>query len=129
MAPGLVGPDKAEIGKLPTDTWWMTIVSPTGKEKTGYPTQKPIKLLQRILNASCPDNGIVLDFFAGSGTTGLAAASQNKSFILIDSNPDAIDVIKNRIKSDYPDIDINYFYNVGDNIDIIEEEIENEDNE
>lgn len=65
MAPGLVGPDKAEIGKLPTDTWWMTIVPTNGKEKTGYPTQKPEKLLERILNASCPENGTVLDFFAG----------------------------------------------------------------
>lgn len=127
MAPGLVGPDKAEIGKLPTDTWWMTIVSPTGKEKTGYPTQKPIKLLERIINASCPDDGIILDFFAGSGTTGDAAAKLNRSFILIDNNPDAIEVIKNRMISNYPNIDINYFYNVGDNIDIIEEEIKNEE--
>lgn len=96
MAPGLVGKEKAEKGKLPTDTWWHTIVSPTGKEKTGYPTQKPLGVLRRILTASSMPGDLVLDFFAGSGTTGAAALELNRKFILIDNNPEAIAVMKKR---------------------------------
>jgi site-specific DNA-methyltransferase (adenine-specific) len=98
MAPGLVTAEKAKRGKLPTDVWWHTIVSPTGKEKTGYPTQKPLGILKRIINASTRENDVVLDFFAGSGTAGLAAALLNRQFILIDQNPEAIEVIKKRLQ-------------------------------
>ena len=52
MAPGLVGPEKAARGKLPTDTWWHTIVPTSGAERTGYPTQKPLGILRRIITAS-----------------------------------------------------------------------------
>jgi site-specific DNA-methyltransferase (adenine-specific) len=96
MAPGLVGPEKAARGKTPTDTWWMTIVSPTGKEKTGYPTQKPLGLLKRIIQASSQPGDTVLDFFAGSGTTGVAAHQMGRRFILMDNNPEAIEVMKQR---------------------------------
>jgi site-specific DNA-methyltransferase (adenine-specific) len=96
MAPGLVGPEKAARGKLPTDTWWHTIVSPTGKEKLGYPTQKPLPILRRIVAASSPRGGLVLDFFAGSGTTGAAALAEDRRFALIDDHPDAIAVMKRR---------------------------------
>ena len=96
MAPGLVGPEKAARGKTPTDTWWMTIVSPTGKEKTGYPTQKPLGLLKRIIQASSRPSDTVLDFFAGSGTTGVAAHQLGRQFILMDNNPEAIEVMKRR---------------------------------
>ena len=72
LAPALVGPEKAARGKLPTDTWWHTIVPPGGKERTGYPTQKPLGILRRIIQASSPPGGLVADFFAGSGTTGAA---------------------------------------------------------
>ncbi len=97
MAPGLVGVEKAARGKLPTDTWWLTIVSPTGKEKTGYPTQKPLGLLDRIVRASSPPDGLVLDFFAGSGTTGVAALNAGRTFILVDNNPEAIATMKIRL--------------------------------
>jgi len=96
MAPGLVGPEKAARGKLPTDTWWHTIVSPTGSEKLGYPTQKPLGILSRIVKASSPQGGLVLDFFAGSGTAGEAALQSGRSFILVDNNPMAISVMKRR---------------------------------
>jgi site-specific DNA-methyltransferase (adenine-specific) len=96
MAPGLVGPEKAARGKLPTDTWWHTIVSPTGKEKLGYPTQKPLGILSRIIAASSPVGGTVLDFFAGTGTTGEAARRAGRKFILVDDNPEAIAVMKRR---------------------------------
>lgn len=96
MAPGLVGKDKAEKGKLPTDTWWHTIVSPTGNEKTGYPTQKPLGILKRIIEASSNQGDLVLDFFAGSGTTGAAALSLGRKFLLIDDNPEAIKVMRTR---------------------------------
>jgi site-specific DNA-methyltransferase (adenine-specific) len=99
MAPGLVGPEKAARGKTPTDVWWMTIVSPTGKEKTGYPTQKPLNLLKRIIAASSRPGDTVLDFFAGSGTTGEAAHALGRKFILVDNNPEAIEVMRRRFKS------------------------------
>jgi len=96
MAPGLVTPEKVEKGKLPTDVWWHTIVSPTGTEKTGYPTQKPLGILRRVIQASSKPGDLVLDFFAGSGTTGAAALELNRQFILIDQNPEAIGVMKER---------------------------------
>jgi site-specific DNA-methyltransferase (adenine-specific) len=96
MAPGLVGPEKAARGKLPTDTWWHTIVSPTGKEKLGYPTQKPIAILERIVRASCPEGGLVLDFFAGSGTAGAAALKVGRRFVLVDESADAYAVMQRR---------------------------------
>lgn len=99
MAPGLVTPEKVAKGKLPTDVWWHTIVSPTGKEKTGYPTQKPLGILRRVIQASSKEGDLVLDFFAGSGTTGAAAAELGRSFILIDQNPESIEVIRERFKS------------------------------
>ena len=97
MAPGLVGPEKAAKGKTPTDTWWMTIVSPTGKEKTGYPTQKPLALLERIIKVHTNPGDVVLDFFAGSGTTGEAALRLGRKAILVDQNPQALEVMRRRL--------------------------------
>ncbi len=97
MAPGLVGAKKAARGKTPTDVWWHTIVSPTGKEKTGYATQKPLGILERIVRVHSNPGDTVLDFFAGSGTTAEAAAKHNRSFIMIDENPDAIAVMQRRL--------------------------------
>jgi site-specific DNA-methyltransferase (adenine-specific) len=97
MAPGLVGPEKAARGKMPTDTWWQTIVPPGGSERTGYPNQKPVAILRRIVSASCPPGGLVADFFAGSGTTGAAALELGRRFLLVDSNPDAIEVMVRRL--------------------------------
>jgi site-specific DNA-methyltransferase (adenine-specific) len=96
MAPGLVTPEKAELGKLPTDVWWHTIVSPTGREKTGYPTQKPEGILRRIVQASTREGDWVLDFFAGSGTTGAVAATLGRRFVLVDENPEAIAIMRGR---------------------------------
>ncbi len=98
MAPGLVTKEKARRGKLPTDTWWHTIVSPNGREKTGYATQKPLGILRRIVAASSRPGDTVLDFFAGSGTTGVAAHELGRRFILVDNNPEAIAVMRNRLK-------------------------------
>ncbi len=96
MAPGLVGPEKAARGKLPTDTWWHTIVPTNGHEKTGYPTQKPLGILRRILQASSNPGDLVLDFFAGSGTTGVACLELGRRFILVDNNPQALQVMAQR---------------------------------
>ena len=98
MAPGLVGPEKAARGKTPTDVWWHTIVSPTGKEKTGYATQKPLGILERIIKVHTNAGDVVLDFFAGSGTTGEAAAKHGCSFVMIDSNKEAVKVMRRRLK-------------------------------
>ena len=97
MAPGLVGRKKAERGKTPTDVWWHTIVSTNGKEKTGYPTQKPLGILNRVVKVHTSPGDTLLDFFAGSGTLGEAAAMNNRSSILIDNNIPAIEVIMDRL--------------------------------
>ena len=97
LAPGLVGPEKAARGKTPTDTWWHTIVSPNGKEKTGYPTQKPLAILNRIVRVHSNPDARVLDFFAGSGTTGEAALRAGRSAVLIDDNPAALAVMAKRL--------------------------------
>jgi site-specific DNA-methyltransferase (adenine-specific) len=96
MAPGLVGPEKAARGKLPTDVWWSTIVPTNSKEKTGYPTQKPIGIIKRIITASSNPGELVLDFFAGSGTTGQACLDLDRRFILVDSNQQATEVMRRR---------------------------------
>jgi DNA modification methylase len=104
MAPGLVGPEKAARGKLPTDTWWHTIVPTNGSEKTGYPTQKPLGILRRIVQASSSPGDRVLDFFAGSGTTGAACIELGRDFTLIDDNPAALEVMARRFRG-VPDIE------------------------
>jgi len=97
MAPGLVTAAKAARGKLPTDVWWHTIVSPTGREKTGYPTQKPVGIVRRMLQASTRPGDLVLDPFAGSGTLGAAAAELGRRYVLIDENPEAVAVMERRL--------------------------------
>ncbi|MBM4148287.1 MAG: site-specific DNA-methyltransferase [Lentisphaerae bacterium] len=96
MAPGLVGPEKAAAGKTPTDTWWHTIVSPNGREKTGYPTQKPRGILDRIVKVHSAPGDLLLDFFAGSGSFGEAAISHGRRCILADNNPEAMRVMEKR---------------------------------
>ena len=97
MAPSLVGAEKAEAGKTPTDVWWHTIVSPTGKEKTGYATQKPLGLIESIVKVHSLPGDLLLDFFAGSGTFAEAAGKNGRGFIAIDENPEAIAVMKKRL--------------------------------
>jgi site-specific DNA-methyltransferase (adenine-specific) len=99
MAPGLVTAEKAARGKLPTDVWWHTIVSPTGREKTGYPTQKPEGILRRMVQASTRQGDWVLDFFAGSGTLGAVAEQLGRRYVLVDEQPDAIAVMRRRLAS------------------------------
>ncbi|HZU73868.1 MAG TPA: site-specific DNA-methyltransferase [Acidimicrobiales bacterium] len=97
MAPGLVGPEKAARGKLPTDTWWMTVVPTNGPERTGYPTQKPLRLLERIVTASSRPGDLVADFFCGSGTTGVAAKRLGRHYLLVDDHPEAVAVARRRL--------------------------------
>jgi site-specific DNA-methyltransferase (adenine-specific) len=97
MAPGLVTPEKAARGKLPTDVWWHTIVPTRGSEKTGYPTQKPEGILRRMVSASTRPGDRCLDFFAGSGTLGAAAAQLGRHYVLIDSNPRAVEIMRARL--------------------------------
>ena len=96
MAPELVGPEKAARGKTPTDTWWHTIVSPTGREKTGYPTQKPVGILERIVKVHSLPGMQLCDFFAGSGSFGDAADRLGRDVVLVDNNPEAIEVMRRR---------------------------------
>jgi site-specific DNA-methyltransferase (adenine-specific) len=96
MAPGLVGVEKAARGKRLTDTWWSTIVPTNGRERTGYPTQKPLAILRRIVSSSSPPDGLVADFFAGSGTTGVAAHEARRRFLLVDNSAEAIHVMMTR---------------------------------
>jgi site-specific DNA-methyltransferase (adenine-specific) len=100
MAPRLVGPEKAARGKTPTDVWWHTIVPTSGREKTGYATQKPLGILSRIVTVHSDPGAVVLDFFAGSGTTGEAAALAGRGFVLVDQSREAADIMAARL-SDY----------------------------
>lgn len=97
MAPGLVSPEKAARGKLPTDVWWHTIVPTNGKEKTGYPNQKPEGVLRRVLEPSSRPGDRVLDFFAGSGSLGAVAAKMGRRFVMVDDNAEAIAVMRIRL--------------------------------
>jgi site-specific DNA-methyltransferase (adenine-specific) len=97
MAPGLVTPEKAAMGKLPTDVWWHTIVATAGREKTGYPTQKPEGIVRRMVQASTRPGAWCLDFFAGSGTLGAVASKLGRRYVLIDSNPEAVKVMRARL--------------------------------
>lgn len=105
MAPGLVNAEKVARGKTPTDVWWHTIVSPQGKERTGYPTQKPLGVLERLVKVHSRPGALVLDFFAGSGTTGAAAARNDRAFLLVDSNPEAIRVMSERLADHSPRVE------------------------
>ena len=104
MAPSLVTPEKVKRGKTPTDVWWQTIVSPNGKEKTGYPTQKPLAILERIIQVHSNPGDKILDFFAGSGTTGEAALKAERHAVLVDNNSAAIKVMKRRLASFNPTV-------------------------
>ena len=97
MAPGLVGADKARRGKTPTDVWWHTIVPTRSAERTGYPTQKPLGVLKRIVEVHTHPGDQVLDFFAGSGTTGEAAARAGCDFTLVDVQPEAVQTMARRL--------------------------------
>ncbi|HXN32612.1 MAG TPA: site-specific DNA-methyltransferase [Polyangiaceae bacterium] len=103
MAPGLVSKEKAERGKTPTDVWWHTIVPTNGHEKTGYPTQKPLGVLNRVIKIHSRSGDVVLDFFAGSGTTGEAAARHGRGFVLVDNNPAAVEIAAARLASFHPE--------------------------
>jgi site-specific DNA-methyltransferase (adenine-specific) len=98
MAPGLVTPEKAAKGKLPTDVWWHTIVPTNGREKTGYPTQKPEGIIRRMIQASTRPGDWCLDFFAGSGTVGAVATKLDRRYVLVDCNPEAIRTIRERLE-------------------------------
>ena len=103
-APKLVTPEKAARGKTPTDVWWQTIVPTNSKEKTGYPTQKPLAILERIVKVHSDPGDVVLDFFAGSGTTGEAAAKHGRGFVLIDESRAAVRIASRRLAPWAPDL-------------------------
>jgi len=104
MAPGLVGKEKAARGKTPTDVWWHTIVGTSSAEKTGYPTQKPLGVLERIVKVHTEPGDVVLDFFAGSGTAGEAAAKNGRGFVLVDESAEAIEVMRRRLAPFQPEL-------------------------
>lgn len=104
MSFGLVGEEKQELGKTPTDCWWHTIVGTNSAEKNGYPTQKPLNLMDRLVKVHSNPNDVCLDFFAGSGTFGEACLQNRRECILVDSNPQAISLIKKRLRRYLGDI-------------------------
>lgn len=104
LAPKLVGAQKAARGKTPTDVWWNTIVPTVGRERTGYPTQKPLAILERIVLVHSRPGDLCLDAFAGSGTLGEAAAKHGRDFLLVDSNPEAVRVMRERLARFEPEL-------------------------
>ena len=105
LAPGLVSKEKAARGKTPTDVWWQTIVPTNGREKTGYPTQKPLAVLERFVRVHSNPGDLLLDFCAGSGSWGEAAAKHGRRFLLVDRNPEAVAVMEKRLAS-YGEVDV-----------------------
>ena len=97
MAPGMVSKEKAEKGKIPCDWFFQTIVPTNGKEKANFPTQKPLAILNKIIKVHSNPEDTVLDFFMGSGTTGVSAKNNGRGFVLIDKNPAAIEICKRRL--------------------------------
>jgi site-specific DNA-methyltransferase (adenine-specific) len=104
LAPGLVGKEKAARGKTITAEWWQSIVGTNSKAKTFYPTEKPLKISERIVKMHSKKDDLIMDFFAGSATTGMAAGNLGRKFIMIDNNPDAIDVMKKRLVEFNPEV-------------------------
>ncbi len=104
MAPGLVSKEKASRGKTPTDVWWHTIVPTNGREKTGYPTQKPLGIMRRLVRVHSRPGDTLLDCFAGSGTLGACADEEGREFVLIDNNPQAMEVMVRRLASTRPEL-------------------------
>jgi len=104
MAPSLVTKEKAELGKTPTDVWWSTIVPTCGKEKVNYPTQKPLKIIDRIIKVHTNPEDVVLDFFAGSSTSGFSAASHGRNFVMIDKSLDAVNISAKRLSNWSPEL-------------------------
>jgi len=104
MAPGLVGKEKAARGKTPTDVWWHTIVHTSGSERVGYATQKPLGVIERIVKVHSSVGDNLLDFFAGSGTLGEAAAINGRGFVLIDNNMEAVEIMEQRLRKYQPNV-------------------------
>lgn len=84
-------------GQVPTDVWDIPIIGTNSRERVGYPTQKPTSLIRRIVVASSPVGGVVLDPFCGSGTTAIVAASVGRRFIVCDKSEDAVRVTGERL--------------------------------
>jgi site-specific DNA-methyltransferase (adenine-specific) len=97
LAPGLVGPEKAARGKLPTDAWFTTIVPTASRDRTGWPTQKPILILERIIKASSNPGELVLDPFVGSGTSAVAAQRLGRKYLVADFDPAAVAITEARL--------------------------------
>lgn len=91
----IVGKEKRGVPL--SDVWEIPFLNPKAKERTGYPTQKPIELLERIIKISTDEGDIVLDPFCGSGTTLVAAKLLGRRYLGIDINPSAINLCKNRL--------------------------------
>lgn len=87
-----------ELGKIPEDWWDIPAIPPMSMERIGYATQKPEALLERIIKGSSNEDSIVLDVFGGSGTTAAVAERLGRRWIIIDNNPEAIEIITKRIK-------------------------------
>ena len=98
LSPNRQTAERAALGKTPTDTWWNTIVPTNSKENTGYPTQKPLAILERIVKVHSVPGDLLMDFFAGSGSFGEAAIKNGRNCILIDSNPQALEVMEKRFQ-------------------------------
>jgi site-specific DNA-methyltransferase (adenine-specific) len=104
LAPKLAGADKAARGKIPTDVWWQTVVPTSGAERTGYPSQKPLAILERIVRVHSRPGDLCVDFFAGSGSFGEAAGTWGRDFWLCDASEEALAVMERRLSRFGPEV-------------------------
>lgn len=87
-------------GRMLNDWWTIPIMSTTSKERVGYPNQKPLALLERCISIATNPGDVVLDFFCGSGTTGVAAKRLGRKYLLCDKNPEATAIAKERLQNE-----------------------------
>lgn len=92
-----VGKKWLEVGYNPKDVWSVSRLHAIHAEREDHPTQKPLEIIERMIKASCPANGIVLDPFMGSGTTAVAAHRLKRNFIGFEINPDYCEIIRQRL--------------------------------
>ncbi|WP_081419867.1 DNA methyltransferase [Leptolinea tardivitalis] len=96
---GFGWPRKSCKGKAPTDAWWWTIVDTNSKERKGYPTQKTLGIINRIIRASSNPGDTVLDFFAGSGAVGDSCINLGKKSFFIDNNLETLQTMARRFQN------------------------------
>lgn len=93
-----LNPENTIKGKNPTNVWEINRLNGNSKERVGHPTQKPVKIINRLVKALSYPGSIVLDFFAGSGTVGRVCITEGRHCLMCDNDPSTIDYFKKHLE-------------------------------